>query len=343
MMPKPPLVPLVAALATLIVTPLAAAPAAKKPLPRAAGATRSNGTLAPAAQAKNKWEAEVVEVVGEGRGRINYEAGVVKAVGLGAVAPPNLSNTRTQRVLDARDAAVADALRNLSLAAARVRVTADTRVENYLLKSDRVRVRVEGAVRGAEVIEEKLLPTSGLYRVVVQVPLSGPGSLAEALGVEKPAAKSILVASRPVPRVTPAPLPTPAQTPAPDPYAPGMPAPEDAEYTSLIVDCRGLRVSATMSPKLYDSDGHEVYGTVKCSPDYAIDKGVVAYPRSMDYALNRSRAGERPLIVKARGVADRFRFNPVISNRDADRARQANRSGRFFERTAVLFLVDTDS
>lgn len=323
------------ALAALVLFPVLGRASVR---PTAPGATAAAVVTKPSPSA---WEKEVVEVVAEGRGRINYEAGVVKAVGLGAVPPPTLSRTRAQRVLDARESALADAYRNLALSASRVRVTAETRVSNFLLKSDDVRVRVQSVVKGADVIEERLLPNSGLYRVVVQMPLNGEGSLAQALGLEKGRAKTIVAVSASAPRPRPQPTPTPGEA---NPFTPGAPAPEGAEYTSLIVDCRGLRVAATMSPRLMDSDGREVYGTVKCSPDYAIETGIVAYPRStMDAARHSKRAGHRPLVVRARGVADRHRFCPVVSERDADFIRDANRSGRFFERTAVIFLVDQDS
>jgi hypothetical protein len=119
-----------------------------------------------------------------------------------------------------------------------------------------------------------------------------------------------------------------------------MPAPDGAEYTSLLVDCRGLNVNACMSPKLYEEDGDEVYGTMKVSADYAIDTGIVAFPRSMSEAHRSARVGRNPLIVRARYVRDQNRFCPVISDRDAERARAANSDSHFFERTAVLFVVD---
>jgi hypothetical protein len=275
------------------------------------------------------WQAAAVEIVAAGRGRINYEAGVVKAIGLGALAPPTLTKSRSQDILDAREAALNDALRSLGMAAARVRVTADTRVANYLLKSDEIRVRVEALLRSAEVIEEKVLPTSAVYRVVVQTRLTGPNSLLEA--ITPPPAEE---AARPTPEATPAPEPTP------DPNAPGMPAPEGAAYTSLLVDCRGLNVTACMSPKLYEEDGTEVYGTMKISADYVIDTGIVSFPRSMSEARHTSRVGSHPLIVRAHYVRDQNRFCPVISHEDAERARAANADSHFFERTAVLFLLD---
>ena len=92
--------------------------------------------------------------------------------------------------------------------------------------------------------------------------------------------------------------------------------------------------------KLYDTTGREVYGTVRVSPEYAIETGIVGYPRSMAEAIRSARAGSRPLIVKAVRVADKHRFHPVISLEDADRILAANNRDKFLLRTAVIFLVD---
>lgn len=111
-------------------------------------------------------------------------------------------------------------------------------------------------------------------------------------------------------------------------------------FTSLIVDCRGLGVEGVISPKLYDQDGREVYGTMAVDFDFALEDGIVAYPRSVDAALSSPRAGERPLVVSAIGVWDRMRDGPVLGRSDARFVRDANRRDRFFERCRVLFLVD---
>jgi hypothetical protein len=172
-------------------------PAAKRT--REAGAGRCQGSRSrrrcgarpqPALlSAPSWWESAGVEVVAAGKGRINYEAGVVKATGLGALAPPSLSRSRAQDTLDARQAALADALRTLALAVGQVRVNANTRVRNYVLQDDEVRLRVDDVVKSAQVIEEALSSKTGVYRVVVQVPLSRSGSVSEAVGVgDAPAA-----------------------------------------------------------------------------------------------------------------------------------------------------------
>lgn len=307
----------------VVVVKMAAAPALK-PAAKKASKKIAAASLPPAAP--SWWESAGIEVVAAGKGRINYEAGVVKATGLGALAPPTLSRSHAQDTLDARQAALADALRTLAVAVGRVRVTANTRVENLVLKDDEVRLRVDGVLDRAQVIEEAASP-SGVYRVVVQIPLTGAGSVSEAVGVGD--------ATTPV-----AEAPAEPATPKLPEFGLEAPVPAGATYSGLIVDCRGLKVAPCMSPKLFDPSGDEVYGTLPVTPEYANEVGIVGYPRSMDSALRLPRIGNRPLVVRAVGCADKLRFFPVLSRRDADTVRRANVSDRFLQRTAVVFIVD---
>ncbi len=95
-----------------------------------------------------------------------------------------------------------------------------------------------------------------------------------------------------------------------------------------------------MSPKLFDPSGDEVYGTLPVSPEYANETGIVGYPRFMESARRLARIGDRPLVVRAVGCADKLRFCPVLSRRDADAVLSANATDRFLQRTAVVFIVD---
>ncbi len=306
-------------------------PAAPVPIIRVSAAVATAGALSTGG------DSAMVELVGSGKGRINYEANVVKAVGLGALPPPTLSRSRAQDVLAARHAALADALRTLGMAVNQVRVSSDSRVQNYVLQSDEIRLRVRALVQASQVVEEKYLPVPGVFRVVVQTPLTGPNSLSEAVGVggeNPPSKKATLAADR---RATPEVEASPV---SPDPFAPGSPAPERARYTSLIVDCRGLHIQACMSPRVFQKCGDEVYGTMHVSPDYVIETGIAAFPRSMKDALRTARTGERPLIVRANYVKDENRFYPVVSDRDAETIFAADKDSHFFARTAVILLLD---
>lgn len=285
----------------------------------------SAGTPAPATE--SGLTSAMVEAVAAGKGRIDYSQGVARAVGLGALRPPTLARSRAQDTLDARDAALADALRTLTMAVQQVRVTADSRVSNYTLKSDEVRLKLAGIIKNAEVVEEKLLPESGIYRMVVQVPLVGANSVAEAVGAAS------------APRVAAEPREKAPEKPR-DPFAPGMPAPSGVAYTGLIVDCRGLGLKSSPSPKLWSERGDEVFGTITVSEDFLQDQGIVAYPHSLEAARRSARIGERPLIVRARRCHDATHCEPLISHSDAQRIREANQESKFLERCAVVFVTD---
>jgi len=341
-----------AALAAAAVVTLGAAAAALtlSPAVRAQkpGDIRVSGNNAPVTININAQDTPVVDVVAGGRGRVNYAAGVIKATGYGAM--PARAESVAQARLMALGAAKADALRNLAMSINDVRVTATTRVKNYVLESDVVRTEVEALLRAPRIVSEKM-ESDGTAVVIMELPMYGKESLAaavlpEVLREEGAAAplppadfKVFRGPDQPAVRIEaprPRPLPAPLRGPEPGPTSES----ETGPFSAVLVDCRGLGIEAVMSPKLYDTAGREIYGTVRVSHDYAIEVGVVAYPRSMAEAINGSRAGSHPLIVRAVGFADKHRFNPVISKEDGDRILAANRRDGFLERTAVLFLVD---
>ncbi len=293
----------------------------------------------------------LVDTVANGRGRVNYNTGTVRATGYGAPSPR--ANTPAQARLMARGAAIADALRTLAMAVSSVQVTANTRVKNYVLESDEVKTRIEALLDSPRIVSEGW-QRDGTAVVTVELPLYGKESVAAVVLPEVLGDRANRNQERghrddnndstfvgPSQPAVPLRLPRAPLLPLPNGAEPGLtPATDPGPFTSVIVDCRGLHVSAVMSPKLYDTTGREVYGTVHVSPDYAIETGIVGYPRTMRQALHGSRAGSHPLIVRAVRVADKFRFNPVISLEDADRILAANNRDGFLPRTAVIFLVD---
>jgi hypothetical protein len=290
----------------------------------------------------------LVQTVASGKGRVNYHAGVVKATGYGA--PPANAETPAQARLMALGAARADALRTLAMTVSSIQVTATTRVRNYVLESDVVSTKLDAVLNAPRVVSEAF-NRDGTATVVVELPLYGENSVASAVlpqvlppssgrppvpgpssswvGPAEPAVRIERPAAA-APRVTRLPGGEPGLTPLSD----------LGPFTSVIVDCRGLGIEAIMSPKLYDTAGREIYGTVRVTPEYAIETGIVGYPRSMAEAIRSPRAGAKPLIVRAVRAADKFRFHPVVSLEDGDRILAANNRDRFLERTAVIFLVD---
>ncbi len=287
----------------------------------------------------------LTDTVAGGRGRVNYGAGTIRATGYGAL-PKNAISPAQARLM-ALGAARADALRTLALTVSSVQVTANTRVKNYVLQNDAVQTRIEALLQSPRIVSE-VMGRDGIAKVVVELPMYGEDSVAAAVlpevlpappdDVSLPPAPTWTGPSEPAVPIRPArPRPvdtTPVADPGPTPDS------DNGPFTSVLVDCRGLDIQAIMSPKLMDETGREVYGTVRVTPEYAIETGIVGYPRSIGEALRGARTGTHPLIVRALRAGDTHRFNPVISSDDAERILRASRRDRFLERTAVVFLVD---
>ena len=303
----------------------------------------------------------LIEVVAHGKARINYAAGIVKATGYGA--PPTSTQNPAQARLMALGAARADALRNLAMAVSSVQVTSTTKVKNYITESDTIETKVSAVLQNAHIVAEAI-GRDGTASVTVEIPLYGKGSVATAVFAEVILAprRAMVAAPEPVikPVVKPEPVisspvepfkapsggarrlkPVPRVSVEPHGYSLTVTSPSDeGPFTSVIVDCRGLGIQAVMSPKIYDTRGREVYGTLHVDIDYAIETGIVGYPRNVREALTGKRAGERPLIVRALRAKDQFKIDVVISSEDARRILAANERSNFLEQCRVILLCD---
>lgn len=246
-----------------------------------------------------------VDIVADGKGRINYDRGIVKATGYGVAPAKTVSPAQAK--LMALGAARADALRTLAMTVSSIQVTSTTKVKNYALQSDVVETHLSALLQSAQVVSETMQP-DGTGIVVVQMPLYGANSVAsvvlpevlnsgntgnaapDAVSSEPTAAVrggtganengEFVGPPEPAVRVIP-----PAPRPGPRSYRVTDPGPtplsDSGPFTCLLVDCRGLNIDAIMSPKLMDTTGREVYGTVHVKPEYAIETGIVGYPRSI--------------------------------------------------------------
>ena len=118
-------------------------------------------------------------------------------------------------------------------------------------------------------------------------------------------------------------------------------APAHGDYTSLIIDARGLDMQRTISPKLLRADGSEVWGTMSVTPDFAIEVGIASFTTGMEDAKQNKRAGSNPLVVKAVGAVPQGAMKmPFISNEDAALILAENARSKFADNCKVIFVVD---
>lgn len=250
---------------------------------------------------------------------VNYTTGMVRATGNGPLG-----------------SAKAAALRNLALAIRAIPVTATTTVKSYVTESGTVETKLAAVLQSARTVAETV-GKEGITTITVEIPLYGPRSVAAAVLAEVILDPRDLHANVPEPRpeARPAPRALPHKQPLP------LTPPRDrGPFTALVVDCRGLGVQAALSPKLYDTSGHELYGPLRVDIDAAIAGGVVGYPRSVEEVLKGKRTGARPLSVRALRTKGSDKVDVVLSNDDALRVIQADQQAGFLAQCRVLLLCD---
>ncbi len=114
------------------------------------------------------------------------------------------------------------------------------------------------------------------------------------------------------------------------------------QTTGLIVDARGLDFQPSMSMRLLDPDGNQVYTTPGVAQDqnaYRVaSEGTAAYATSEAQARSLTlRIGERPLVITARKTLG---YDLVISTEDAWILRERNQTDQFLDNLAVVVIWD---
>ncbi len=111
----------------------------------------------------------------------------------------------------------------------------------------------------------------------------------------------------------------------------------ETEYSSLIIDARGLNIRPMLFPAVLNEDGREIYGKQFIRIDKALDHGIVTYVYSENEADNHSLRGERPYFTAAlRGV----KGNPVISHKDVRRIFSSSRTREQLKNCRVIFIIN---
>lgn len=135
--------------------------------------------------------------------------------------------------------------------------------------------------------------------------------------------------------------PTPSLPPLPPDltnksnYQPGV------VYSSLILDARGLRVGASMSPSILVSQ-QEIYPPAgELDTDYLVNVGLAAYVYgSVNDAKKSSRAGQLPLMIRPLAAQGPGGSGVTLSPADGQNLLAAERRSGMLKRFKVIFLLD---
>lgn len=281
-------------------------------------------------------------------GAVNWETGVMTAIGIGA-PPANAVNTAQARGM-AKRAATVIARRNLLELLRGVQINSDTTIKNFMVANDVVVSRIRGFLQNSQILDtaymsdgsvevtvgirlrdgvaDVLLPKPTAFRTM-PVPQSGKEPEVEFATVEDMNAMANANGT-----ADDAEAPVAEAAPAPALDLPSKP------YTGLIVDARGLGLRPAMSPRILDEEGREVYGTALVKRDYAIRQGMAGYAKDVDMASANDRVGENPLYIPAVDIAGAAGTDVVISNKQAESIRAAKETPAYLAQCRVMFVLD---
>jgi hypothetical protein len=285
-----------------------------------------------ATSASGQGQREVTERLAQGE--INWTQGKVTAKGSGV---PSAGVTPSQARIMAERAARADALRNLLESVKGVRVDAETTVEDYTTKSDRVMTRVSGIVIGAREVGKRYL-SDGAVEITMEINLTG--ELLAVMLQELPPLNMPLMPTpslppiqKPAPPPKPSPVIPPVQKPSlpPPPVeekkvpaAPEVPAKVDEkldlkklEYTGLIVDARKLNLRPALIPKILNQKGELVYSQQSLDQRDLIKMGLVGYAKDVDAAAKNQRVTAEPYVIPGMNATGDKKTDVIISDREA--------------------------
>jgi hypothetical protein len=267
---------------------------------------------------------DLIEQVGGGE--INWTTGWIKAKGIG-VPPANAMGDRGRTL--AERAGFVVALRNLLEVVSGVRVDAEATADRYLGKSEVIRTRVSGYIRGAQIVTSVEQPDKSV-EVTVRMPLWGFDSLTTAMLMDKPAAGQA-----------------------------GLPDTGDEQaYTGLVIDARGLGVKPACFPLVLDQDGKPLYGPQTVIRGAVEQDGMVEYKvfsakanlsslvegravvAAHEAGKTGPREGKRPLKIKGLAKAGTLQANIMVSAEDARKLREDRRVGRALRGGKVVIVTD---
>jgi len=309
-------------------------------------------------------------------GVINWTIGEVYATGIGA-PPSNPSNMAQARAMAERAAYVV-ALRNLLETVKGVRVDSESVVENFMVKSDLIRTKVDGIVKGARVVKTQYMSDGS---VEVLVAMSIRGAFLNAIVPDTFGRTGTVGSSFPIKPSLPAPAPAPASEPAPKPAKPTPPpvppvpdlkpepvkpapqpekkvepkkpdvpqpapvasAPPTVAFkggvaTGLVIDGTGLGLRPALLPRIIDQQGQEVYVGQVVTRTNAVEQGVAGYAKDVNAAANNFRVTDNPAVIKGLRATGNTKTDVVIAQADAQTLREMGNKGDFLQYCRVIIV-----
>jgi hypothetical protein len=263
--------------------------------------TATGFCLAAETNAADKQNSVIVE---KERGLIDWTQNYIEATGM-AVNPTAGKGAQGKAL--ARRGAIVDLQRNLLEFIVGVQVDSRTTMDDFMA-SDRVRSEVHGMIRNVEIMDGTWDGESYI--------VSGRIRLPQVLVIVEPECRE-------------------RQITTPKPKTTSKPSSTKGRYTGLVIDVRHLPLVPTLTFRVLDASGHEVYGISYADPKFAAQSGLGSYYNNIEYAKGELRVATSPIVTKAVRLAS-DNYDIVIPN---DAAAKVRGSSYDFRKECKVILV----
>ena len=271
-------------------------------------------------------------------GEIDWGNQMFFATGEGVMPSPSQEPNRAKAYLKAKGYARMQAIAHLLMVIEGTAISYEGYGKDYMAQDETLRQKIEGFVRGVEIQDEQKIAVEGdtIVRVTVSTKMYGKANPGTAFLEKVADSTSTPTVEKPKVQVE-----IPKESPKPVEPIVVKPEAQVGPFTSVIIDTRGFNVSRAMSPKIRREDGSEVWGTIRVTPEFALDTGIVSYARTMEAARGSSRCGNNPLIIRAIGRAGgKAMCDAVVSDPNATLILAESTQTKFLDQCKVIFIVD---
>ena len=249
---------------------------------------------------------------------VDWDRGVVMAEGLGA--PASSAKNTAQKNATALRAAKLDAARNMLEMIKGINLSSSTTMRDAMVQNDTVRTQVQGRLFGLRPSGKPRYFSDGSVSILMEA------SLRQTIPDE-----ALTSSTGEAPREISGPSSGSSGSARLDP---------GRVYTGLIINARGSGAQPAMSPKIYDEEGNELYGSAYVDQEFVQKHGMAGYVRDLDQALANDRVQGTPAVLKALSSSGANQTDLILSKSDADQLRGLADHLNFLREARVVIVLD---
>ena len=249
---------------------------------------------------------------------VDWDRGVVMAEGLGA--PASSAKNTAQKNATALRAAKLDAARNMLEMIKGITLSSSTTMRAAMVQNDTIRTQVQGRLFGLRPSGKPRYFSDGSVSILMEA------SLRQTIPDEA-LTSSTGEATR--------------EISGPSSGSSGSARLDPGKvYTGLIIDARGSGAQPAMSPKIYDEEGNELFGSAYVDQEFVQKHGMAGYVRNLDQALANDRVQGTPAVLKALSSSGANQTDLILSKSDADQLRGLADHLNFLREARVVIVLD---